>query len=121
VIGLKDGDIARIIDTSPPHNLSVFARGLAKIATQLVEFYREAVYSRGKPTTLDALEDDPPGCARRPQHNLGSRLPCLVVSRRRQRRSRGLALDPAARRRGEWFSQFDSSSSEQFSDLFFVL
>lgn len=31
-IGLKDGDIARIIDTSPPHNLSTFARGLAKIA-----------------------------------------------------------------------------------------
>jgi len=31
-IGLKDGDIARIIDTSPPHNLSAFARGLAKIA-----------------------------------------------------------------------------------------
>lgn len=32
VIGLKDGDIARIIDTSRPHNLSTFARGLAKIA-----------------------------------------------------------------------------------------
>jgi hypothetical protein len=32
VIGLKDADIARIIDTSPPHNLSTFARGLAKIA-----------------------------------------------------------------------------------------
>lgn len=31
-IGLKDGDIARIIDTSPPHNLSTFARGLMKIA-----------------------------------------------------------------------------------------
>jgi hypothetical protein len=32
VIGLKDGDIARVIDSSPPHNLSAFARGLAKIA-----------------------------------------------------------------------------------------
>jgi hypothetical protein len=32
VIGLKDGDIARVIDTSPAHNLSAFARGLAKIA-----------------------------------------------------------------------------------------
>jgi hypothetical protein len=32
VIGLEDSDIARIIDTSPPHNLSTFARGLAKIA-----------------------------------------------------------------------------------------
>lgn len=31
-VGLKDGDIARIIDTSPPHNLNAFARGLAKIA-----------------------------------------------------------------------------------------
>src|SRR5260370_2025102 len=31
-IGLKNGDIARIIDTSRPHNLSTFARGLAKIA-----------------------------------------------------------------------------------------
>jgi hypothetical protein len=31
-IGLKDGDIARIIDTSRPHNLSTFARGLMKIA-----------------------------------------------------------------------------------------
>jgi hypothetical protein len=31
-IGLRDGDIARIIDTSPPHNLVAFARGLAKIA-----------------------------------------------------------------------------------------
>jgi hypothetical protein len=31
-IGLKDGDIARVIDTSPPHKLSTFARGLAKIA-----------------------------------------------------------------------------------------
>lgn len=31
-IGLKDGDIARIIDTTPPHNLGTFARGLAKIA-----------------------------------------------------------------------------------------
>jgi hypothetical protein len=30
--GLKDGDIARIIDTSSPHNLNAFARGLAKIA-----------------------------------------------------------------------------------------
>jgi hypothetical protein len=30
-IGLRDGDIARIIDTSPPHNLKTFARGLAKI------------------------------------------------------------------------------------------
>jgi hypothetical protein len=32
VVGLKDGDLARIIDTSPPHNLSRFARGVAKIA-----------------------------------------------------------------------------------------
>jgi hypothetical protein len=31
-IGLKDGDIASVIDASPPHNLSAFARGLAKIA-----------------------------------------------------------------------------------------
>lgn len=31
-IGLSDGDIARVIDTSRPHNLSAFARGLAKIA-----------------------------------------------------------------------------------------
>ena len=31
-IGLGDGDIARVIDTSRPHNLSAFARGLAKIA-----------------------------------------------------------------------------------------
>jgi hypothetical protein len=31
-IGLRDGDIARIIDTSRPHNLTTFARGLAKIA-----------------------------------------------------------------------------------------
>lgn len=31
-IGLRDGDTARIIDTSPPHNLNAFARGLAKIA-----------------------------------------------------------------------------------------
>jgi hypothetical protein len=31
-IGLKGGDIARVIDASPPHNLSAFARGLAKIA-----------------------------------------------------------------------------------------
>jgi hypothetical protein len=29
---LKDGDMARIIDTSRPHNLSAFTRGLAKIA-----------------------------------------------------------------------------------------
>jgi hypothetical protein len=32
VIGLRDGDITRIIDTSRPHNFSTFARGLAKIA-----------------------------------------------------------------------------------------
>ena len=32
VIGLSDGSIAKIIDASPPHNLSTFARGLAKIA-----------------------------------------------------------------------------------------
>jgi hypothetical protein len=32
VIGLKGVDVARIIDTSRPHNLSTFARGLAKIA-----------------------------------------------------------------------------------------
>jgi len=32
VIGLNDGDIARIIDTSPPHNFATFARALAKIA-----------------------------------------------------------------------------------------
>jgi hypothetical protein len=32
VLGLDDGNIARIIDTSPPHNLGTFARGLAKIA-----------------------------------------------------------------------------------------
>jgi hypothetical protein len=32
VIGLKDGDIARVIDTSHPHNLGTFARGLMKIA-----------------------------------------------------------------------------------------
>jgi hypothetical protein len=32
VIGLRDGHIARVIDTSRPHNLSTFARGLAKIA-----------------------------------------------------------------------------------------
>ena len=32
VIGLNDGDMARVIDTSPQHNLSTFARGLAKIA-----------------------------------------------------------------------------------------
>jgi hypothetical protein len=31
VIGLKDGELARIIDASRPHNLSAFARGLAKI------------------------------------------------------------------------------------------
>jgi hypothetical protein len=31
-IGLKDGDIARVIDTSRPHNLTTFARALAKIA-----------------------------------------------------------------------------------------
>jgi len=31
-IGLKDGDIARIIDTSPQHNLNTFSRGLARIA-----------------------------------------------------------------------------------------
>jgi hypothetical protein len=31
-IGLRHGDIARIIDTAPPHNLNTFARGLAKIA-----------------------------------------------------------------------------------------
>jgi len=31
-IGLKDGDIARVIDTSGPHNLTSFARALAKIA-----------------------------------------------------------------------------------------
>jgi hypothetical protein len=31
-IGLKDGDVARILDTSPPPNISTFARGLAKIA-----------------------------------------------------------------------------------------
>jgi hypothetical protein len=31
-IGLRDGDIARVIDTSPAHNLGTFARGLAKIA-----------------------------------------------------------------------------------------
>jgi hypothetical protein len=30
-IGLTEGDVARVIDTSPPHNLSTFARGLAKI------------------------------------------------------------------------------------------
>lgn len=30
--GLRDGDIARVIDTSPPHNLSAFARGIARIA-----------------------------------------------------------------------------------------
>jgi hypothetical protein len=32
VIGLRDGDVGRIIDTSRPHNLNTFARGLAKIA-----------------------------------------------------------------------------------------
>ncbi len=32
LIGLKDGDIARVIDMSRPHNLSAFARGLMKIA-----------------------------------------------------------------------------------------
>src|ERR1700742_466983 len=32
IIGLKDGDIARVIDSSRPHNLNTFARGLAKIA-----------------------------------------------------------------------------------------
>jgi hypothetical protein len=31
-IRLEDGDIARIIDTSRPHNLNTFARGLVKIA-----------------------------------------------------------------------------------------
>jgi hypothetical protein len=31
-IGLKDGEIARLIDTSRPHNLTSFARALAKIA-----------------------------------------------------------------------------------------
>jgi hypothetical protein len=31
-IGLKDGDVARIIDTSPAHNLRSFCRALAKIA-----------------------------------------------------------------------------------------
>jgi hypothetical protein len=31
-IGLKDGDMARVIDTSRPHNLPTFARALAKIA-----------------------------------------------------------------------------------------
>ena len=31
-IGLTESDVARIIDTSRPHNLSAFARGLAKIA-----------------------------------------------------------------------------------------
>jgi hypothetical protein len=31
VIGLRDGDVARIIDTSRSHNLSAFARGLARI------------------------------------------------------------------------------------------
>jgi hypothetical protein len=29
-IRLRDGDIARIIDTSPPHNLNAFARGLPR-------------------------------------------------------------------------------------------
>lgn len=40
-IGLRDGDIAKIIDASEPHNLSAFARGLAKIA------YCEAVMRDG--------------------------------------------------------------------------
>jgi hypothetical protein len=31
VIGLRDGDVTRIIDTSRSHNLSAFARGLARI------------------------------------------------------------------------------------------
>jgi hypothetical protein len=31
-IGLRDGDMARVIDTSRPHNLPTFARALAKIA-----------------------------------------------------------------------------------------
>jgi hypothetical protein len=31
-IGLRDGDIVRVIDTSRPHNLRTFARALAKIA-----------------------------------------------------------------------------------------
>jgi hypothetical protein len=31
-IGLKDGDVARVIDMSRPHNLPTFARALAKIA-----------------------------------------------------------------------------------------
>jgi hypothetical protein len=31
-IGLKDGDIAKIIDSSPAHSLNTFVRGLAKIA-----------------------------------------------------------------------------------------
>ena len=31
-IGLRDGDIARVIDTSRPHNLTTFARALMKIA-----------------------------------------------------------------------------------------
>jgi hypothetical protein len=41
VIGLRDGDVARIIDASPPHNLSTFARALAKIA------YCNAVMKKG--------------------------------------------------------------------------
>jgi hypothetical protein len=41
VIGLGDGDIARIIDTSPAHNLNTFARALAKIV------HRNAVVKYG--------------------------------------------------------------------------
>ena len=51
VVGLKDGDITRIIDTSRPHNLNTFARGLAKIA------YCNAVMKHGLeriPTACDA-------------------------------------------------------------------
>jgi hypothetical protein len=32
IVGVEDGEITRIIDTSPPVNLATFSRGLAKIA-----------------------------------------------------------------------------------------
>jgi hypothetical protein len=40
-LGLKDGDVARVIDKSPPHNFGTFARGLAKIA------YCDAIFRFG--------------------------------------------------------------------------
>ena len=85
VIGLKDGDIARIIDTAPPHNLSTFARGLAKIAycNAVMKYGLDGFDTVGNPTSFlvdirtshtswEAIRTPPsPPYARGRQHSVG--------------------------------------------------